>query len=75
MYFIRLGFLDGRFGFLIAVLYSFQDYVSKTKYLELRGKKPGFRFVTQRFIINNFIPKGNTNSILDRLRKEERIAY
>jgi len=40
MYILRLGFLDGREGFLIAILYSFEDFVSKNKYKYLiRGKK------------------------------------
>ena len=67
MYFIRFGFMDGRYGFLIAVLYAFQDYVSKTKYLELKGKSPDLRFMTQKFIIQNILPKGRVNSISDRI--------
>lgn len=39
MYFVRLGFLDGREGLMIATLYSLQDYVSKTKYFYLKGSK------------------------------------
>ncbi len=65
MYFIRLGFLDGRYGFLIAILYSFQDYVCKTKYLELRGRRPKLRFFIQK-IIKIFILKNN-NKIVDRV--------
>jgi len=39
MFFIRLGFLDGRFGFLLALLYGFSDYIAKVKAAELiRGK-------------------------------------
>jgi glycosyltransferase involved in cell wall biosynthesis len=68
MYILRLGFLDGRHGFLIAVLYSFQDYVSKTKYLELKGRQPSWRFITQKFIISNLIPRGNSNNIIDRVK-------
>lgn len=74
MFFLRLGFLDGRYGFMIAMLYSFQDYVSKTKFLELRGKRPGIRFLTQKFIIKVFIPTGDTARIYDRLQKEELVA-
>lgn len=71
MYFVRLGFLDGRHGFLIATLYSFQDYVSKTKYLELKGKKPRYRFLIQD-TIKNFIPESRSEKgIIDRLNKEE----
>ncbi len=68
MYIFRLGFLDGQYGFLIATLYSFQDYVSKTKYLELRGRKPRFRFVVQK-IVKIFIPKyGNYREIADSIK-------
>jgi glycosyltransferase involved in cell wall biosynthesis len=67
MYFIRLGFLDGRYGFLIAMLYSFQDYVSKTKYLEMRGRKPGFRFMAQKLFIKKIVPNGYGNGIVDRV--------
>jgi glycosyltransferase involved in cell wall biosynthesis len=67
MYFLRLGFLDGYLGFLIAVLYSFQDYVAKTKYLEMRGRKPGFRFMAQKLFIKKIIPNGYGNGIVDRV--------
>lgn len=52
MYFIRLGFLDGRYGFLIAVLYAFQDYVAKTKYLEMIRKNSKTRIKFQKFVMN-----------------------
>lgn len=58
MYFFRLGFLDGKQGFLIAVLYGFQDYVSKTKFLELLDKDPKFRRSTQIFIMRHLILSG-----------------
>lgn len=48
MYVIRLGFLDGRYGFLIALFYSFQDYVAKTKYLEMRREAPLRRLFFQK---------------------------
>jgi len=71
MYIFRLGFLDGKHGFLIAVLYSFQDYVSRTKYLELKGKSPKFRFLIQK-LIKSFIPKGDNNKeIIDRLCEKD----
>ena len=50
MYFARLGFLDGRHGFLLAVFYGLQDYISKTKYIELCGKKPKIRLSIQDFL-------------------------
>jgi glycosyltransferase involved in cell wall biosynthesis len=53
MYFIRLGFLDGRYGFLIALLYAFQDYVSKTKYLEMKKMQPDLRLTFQKFIMKS----------------------
>ncbi len=67
MYFFRLGLLDGRHGFLIAMLYSFQDYVSKTKYLEMRGRKPAFRFMAQKIFIKRIVPNGYENGIVDRI--------
>lgn len=67
MYFLRLGFLDGRDGFLIAMLYSFQDYVSKTKYLEMRGRKPAFRLLAQKLFIKKIVPNGYGNGIVDRV--------
>jgi glycosyltransferase involved in cell wall biosynthesis len=67
MYILRAGFMDGRHGFLLAVLYAFQDYVSKTKYLELTGRNPQVRFMAQKFMINNVIPHGNNNKIVDRV--------
>lgn len=69
-YIIRLGFLDGRYGFLIAILYSFQDYVSKTKYLELRGRRPVFRFMIQK-LVKNIIPKGGGQRLVfEKIRSE-----
>ncbi len=68
MYFLRLGFLDGYYGFLIAMLYSFQDYVSKTKYLELKGRRPGFRFMAQKLFIKKIVPEGYGQSIMDRVQ-------
>jgi len=67
MYLVRLGFLDGRHGFLIAMLYSFQDYVSKTKYLEMRGRRPVFRFMAQKLFIKKIVPKGFGARIIDRV--------
>jgi len=37
MYIFRLGFLDGRAGFTIALFYSLQDYISKVKFNEIYG--------------------------------------
>ncbi len=52
MYVFRLGFLDGRHGFMIALLYGFQDYVSRTKYLELSGRRAKLRLLIQRTMMN-----------------------
>ncbi len=51
MYVVQLGILDGKHGLVIAMLYGFQDYVSKTKYYLLLGKK----VVIRRRIQNIFI--------------------
>ncbi len=50
MYILRFGFLDGRYGFMIAFFYAFQDYVAKTKYLEMRNKSPKLRLTFQKYI-------------------------
>jgi len=39
MYFLRLGFLDGYKGFMVAKLYAWADYVSRMKFKELLKKK------------------------------------
>jgi len=44
MYCAQLGFLDGREGLLIAVLYGFEDFVSKNKYIQARKKKQAWKF-------------------------------
>ncbi len=50
MFVLRLGFLDGRHGFMIAFFYAFQDYVAKTKYLEMRKKSPKMRLTFQKYV-------------------------
>lgn len=50
MYILRLGVLDGRHGFMIAFFYAFQDYVAKTKYLEMRKKSPKMRLTFQKYV-------------------------
>jgi len=50
MYIVRFGFLDGRYGFMIAFFYAFQDYVAKTKYLEMRKKTPKMRWTFQKYV-------------------------
>lgn len=65
MYVIRLGFLDGRYGLTIAMLYGFQDYVSKTKYYHLEQKQKTVRVRLQNVFVRNFIsiaPK-NTETV------------
>lgn len=73
MYILRLGFLDGRLGFLYAMLYAFQDYVAKTKYLQLAGRQPRFRFLVQN-IIKTMVPRNkDCRPIIDRITKEDLI--
>ncbi len=50
MYIFRFGFLDGRYGFMIAFFYAFHDYVAKTKYLAMRQKTPRARLVFQKYM-------------------------
>lgn len=51
MYFLRLGFLDGKHGLIIALFYALQDYVARTKYLELYKKNPKIRIMFQSKLI------------------------
>ncbi len=51
MYILKFGFLDGRAGLNIAVLYAFQDFVSKTKYYHLVGKRARLRTNYQNILI------------------------
>ena len=51
MYFIKFGFLDGFAGFKIAILYAFQDFISKTKYYHLLGKNYVWREKYQEIFI------------------------
>lgn len=56
MYFVRLGFLDGREGFTIALFYGFQDYVSKTKYKLKNNQEVNFRVKTQSYLMKGIVP-------------------
>lgn len=56
MYFARLGFLDGREGFTIALFYGFQDYVSKTKYKLNNNQKVHLRIRTQSYLMKDIVP-------------------
>ena len=51
MYVIQLGMFDGKHGLVIAMLYGFQDYVSKTKYYLLMGRKVPIRRKIQNILI------------------------
>ncbi len=55
MYIVRFGFLDGRYGFMIAFFYAFEDYVAKTKYLEMRKKSPKLRLTLQKYVVRTCI--------------------
>ena len=56
MYFVRLGFLDGKEGFIIALFYGFQDYVSKTKYKLKNNQKVRLRIKTQSYLMGDVVP-------------------
>jgi hypothetical protein len=56
MYFVRFGFLDGKEGFMIALFYGFQDYVSKTKYKLNNNQKAHLRIRTQSYLMKGVIP-------------------
>ncbi len=51
MYIVNFGFLDGTAGFKIALLYAFQDYVSKTKYYLLIEERVFLRRGIQNVVI------------------------
>lgn len=57
MYVFRLGFLDGKHGLIIALFYGLQDYVARTKYLELYSKNPRVRIMLQKKIIEKLCYK------------------
>lgn len=56
MYVFRLGFLDGRAGFMIAALYGFQDYVSKNKYRQMSGKESRVRIRARDYFMKKIAP-------------------
>ena len=62
MYILRLGLLDGRHGFMIAFFYAFQDYVAKTKYLEMRKKLPRIRLTFQKYVARSCSSLWNSNN-------------
>ncbi len=66
MYVIKLGFLDGREGLMIATLYGFQDYVSKTKYHILTKKESTSRIKVQDYLIKKI-------ALLARAQSQEEI--
>ncbi len=51
MYILKFGFMDGKAGLNIAVLYAFQDFISKTKYYHLIGRKAKLRTTYQNILI------------------------
>jgi glycosyltransferase involved in cell wall biosynthesis len=51
MYIFRMGFLDGKHGFIIATFYGLQDYVARTKYLEMVKRDPQVRIRFQKKVI------------------------
>jgi len=73
MYLFRLGILDGREGFLIAVLYALQDYISKTKYYFLTSRRPVMRVKMQDMIMDSIASmdyfKDNKLNFLESYKK------
>jgi len=65
MYFMKFGFLDGREGLLIAVLYGFEDFVSKNKYGQMKKRSHEFglllriRIMLERLFNNGLIRMRN----------------
>lgn len=57
MYIFRLGFLDGKYGFLIALLYAFQDYVSKLKFQEMYRGESKIRAKVRDYLMQNLTPR------------------
>lgn len=55
MYIFRLGLLDGKHGFIIAIFYGLQDYVARTKYMEMCERNPIFRIKFQQLLLHRTI--------------------
>lgn len=56
MYIFRFGFLDGRYGFMIALLYAFQDYISKVKFKEVYKEESRLNLKIRNYIMQKFTP-------------------
>jgi len=56
MYIFKLGFLDGKYGFMIAFFYSFQDYISKVKFKEIYKIESRFSSRISDYIMRKFVP-------------------
>jgi hypothetical protein len=56
MYFFKLGFLDGRYGFMIALFYAFQDYVSKVKFKEIYKVENRFSLRVSDYLMRKMMP-------------------
>jgi hypothetical protein len=56
MYFFKLGFLDGRYGFMIALFYAFQDYVSKVKFKEIYKVENRFSLRVSDYLMRKMVP-------------------
>lgn len=70
MYVFRLGFLDGKYGFLIALLYAFQDYISKLKFQEIYRGESWFKNRVRDYIMQRLTPSllGNDQLEVDYWR-------
>lgn len=56
MYFFKLGFLDGGYGFMIALFYAFQDYVSKVKFKEIYKVESRFSLRVSDYLMRKMVP-------------------
>jgi hypothetical protein len=56
MYVFRLGFLDGKYGFMIAILYGFQDYISKSKFKAINKKESRIRVKLGDYFMKKITP-------------------
>ncbi len=65
MYFFKLGFLDGKYGFLIALFYGFQDYISKLKFQEIYKGKSKVRVKIKNYFMEKITPVLLKNSKLE----------
>jgi len=56
MYIFRLGILDGRHGFTIALLYGLQDYISKIKFQEVYSMESRLSSRVKHYVMRKITP-------------------